>query len=94
MLTSGMWHMCCEYIVIVAFIKISVKWLCLLKLIAWNLIMVFDVPFQIGEARALYSLGNVYHAKGKHFGKSFHHDPGDFPEEVKSSLERAAEFYE
>ena len=50
--------------------------------------------FQIGEARALYNLGNVYHAKGKHFGRNFHQDPGEFPEEVRSALERAIEFYE
>ena len=50
--------------------------------------------FQIGEARALYNLGNVYHAKGKHFGRNFHQDPGEFPVEVRSALERAIEFYE
>lgn len=49
---------------------------------------------KIGEARALYNLGNVYHAKGKHFGRNFHQDPGEFPEEVRSALERAIEFYE
>ncbi|XP_031568358.1 G-protein-signaling modulator 2-like [Actinia tenebrosa] len=49
---------------------------------------------KVGEARALYNLGNIYHAKGKHFGRSFNQDPGDFPEEVRSSLERAVEFYE
>ena len=49
---------------------------------------------QVGEARALYNLGNVYHAKGKHLGRSRHRDPGDFPEEVRLALERAVEFYE
>lgn len=49
---------------------------------------------KIGEARALYNLGNVYHAKGKHFGRNFHQDPGEFPEEVRLALERAIEFYE
>ncbi|KAL9988911.1 hypothetical protein ACROYT_G003404 [Oculina patagonica] len=49
---------------------------------------------KIGEARALYNLGNVYHAKGKHFGRNFHQDPGEFPEEVRTALERAIEFYE
>ena len=53
-----------------------------------------SISLQIGEARALYNLGNVYHAKGKHFGRNFHQDPGEFPEEVRSSLERAIEFYE
>ena len=56
--------------------------------------MAFYFSFQIGEARALYNLGNVYHAKGKHFGRNFHQDPGEFPEEVRSALERAIEFYE
>ncbi|XP_046845717.1 G-protein-signaling modulator 2-like [Xenia sp. Carnegie-2017] len=46
------------------------------------------------EARALYNLGNIYHAKGKHAGRSFHQDPGNFPEEVRVALEKAAEFYE
>ena len=50
--------------------------------------------FQIGEARALYNLGNVYHAKGKHLGRSRHRDPGDFPFEVQQALSRAVEFYE
>ena len=59
-----------------------------------KLIKISDYLLQIGEARALYNLGNVYHAKGKHFGRSFHQDPGEFPEEVQSSLERAVEFYE
>lgn len=49
---------------------------------------------QISEARALYNLGNVYHAKGKHAGRNFHQDPGNFPEEVRQSLEKAVEFYE
>jgi G-protein signaling modulator 2 len=48
----------------------------------------------VGEARALYNLGNVYHAKGKHAGRSAHQDPGEFPPEVKDSLQKAAEYYE
>ena len=50
--------------------------------------------FQIGEARALYNLGNVYHAMGKHAGRTTHQDPGEFPPEVKASLQKAAEYYE
>ena len=50
--------------------------------------------FQVGEARALYNLGNVYHAKGKHAGRSGQQDPGEFPPEVKDSLQKAAEYYE
>lgn len=47
-----------------------------------------------GEARALYNLGNVLHAKGKHDGRNNTHDPGHFPLEVKESLTRAAKYYE
>ena len=53
-----------------------------------------DLYFQIGEARALYNLGNVYHAKGKHTGRSGNQDPGEFPPEVKECLIKAAEYYE
>lgn len=49
---------------------------------------------QVGEGRALYNLGNVYHAKGKHAGRMGHQDPGDFPEDVKECLQKAAEHYE
>lgn len=48
---------------------------------------------QVGEGRALYNLGNVYHAKGKHIGRLGHQDPGEFPEEVKACLEKAVEYY-
>lgn len=48
---------------------------------------------KVGEGRALYNLGNVYHAKGKHIGRFGHQDPGEFPEEVKSCLEKAVEYY-
>lgn len=54
----------------------------------------FCILFQIGEARALYNLGNVYHAKGKHTGRSGNQDPGEFPPEVKDCLVKAAEYYE
>ena len=49
---------------------------------------------QVGEARALYNLGNVYHAKGKHSGRNANQDPGEFPPLVRQSLEKAAEYYE
>uniref|UniRef100_A0A4W3IPK3 G-protein-signaling modulator 2 n=1 Tax=Callorhinchus milii TaxID=7868 RepID=A0A4W3IPK3_CALMI len=48
----------------------------------------------IGEARALYNLGNVHHAKGKNLACAGTQDPGDFPEEVISALQKAAEYYE
>merc|ERR1719410_1888741 len=43
---------------------------------------------------ALYNLGNVFHAKGKHIGRLGHQDPGEFPEEVKALFEKAVEYYE
>ncbi|XP_064416061.1 G-protein-signaling modulator 2 isoform X2 [Latimeria chalumnae] len=49
---------------------------------------------QVGEARALYNLGNVYHAKGKSISCSGAQDPGEFPEEVKTVLQKAADFYD
>ncbi|XP_045672489.1 G-protein-signaling modulator 2 isoform X1 [Phyllostomus hastatus] len=49
---------------------------------------------KVGEARALYNLGNVYHAKGKSFGAPGPQDAGDFPEEVRSALQAAVDFYE
>lgn len=52
------------------------------------------LSLQVGEGRALYNLGNVYHAKGKHAGRSGHQDPGDFPQEVTDCLKQAIQFYE
>ena len=49
---------------------------------------------QIGEARALYNLGNVYHTRGKHMGHNTNQDPGQFPPEVKESLQKAVQYYE
>lgn len=46
---------------------------------------------RLSEGRALYNLGNVYHAKGKHMGQT---DPGDYSDEVKEALMRAVEFYQ
>lgn len=48
----------------------------------------------MGEARALYNLGNVYHAKGKSFSCPGAQDAGDFPEEVRAALQAAVELYE
>lgn len=53
-----------------------------------------ELEDKVGEARALYNLGNVHHAKGKHTGRCGDQDPGEFPPEVKDSLQKAAEFYE
>ncbi|XP_048219112.1 G-protein-signaling modulator 2 isoform X2 [Perognathus longimembris pacificus] len=49
---------------------------------------------KVGEARALYNLGNVYHAKGKSFGYPGPQDVGEFPEEVRTALQAAVDFYE
>ena len=49
--------------------------------------------FQVGQARALYNFGNVYHAKGKSICWSGS-EPGEFPEEVMEALRKAAEYYE
>ncbi|XP_078498024.1 G-protein-signaling modulator 1-like isoform X1 [Lissotriton helveticus] len=49
---------------------------------------------KVGEARALYNTGNVYHAKGKQMSWSLAHIPGDLPEEVTTTLQKATEFYE
>ncbi|XP_074044424.1 G-protein-signaling modulator 2 isoform X2 [Macrotis lagotis] len=53
-----------------------------------------ELDDKVGEARALYNLGNVYHAKGKSVGCPGSHDPGEFPEEVKTALQKAADYYE
>lgn len=48
----------------------------------------------ISEGRALYNLGNVYHAKGKQAGKVGHQDPGEFSEDVRQCLQQAVCYYE
>ncbi|XP_062836867.1 G-protein-signaling modulator 2 isoform X2 [Anolis carolinensis] len=53
-----------------------------------------DLSDKVGEARALYNLGNVYHSKGKSVACAGTHDPGEFPEDVKEALQKAAEYYE
>lgn len=49
---------------------------------------------QVGEARALYNMGNVYHAKGKQLCWHAAQDPGHLPPDVRDALRRASEFYE
>uniref|UniRef100_A0A3Q2CY10 G-protein-signaling modulator 2-like n=1 Tax=Cyprinodon variegatus TaxID=28743 RepID=A0A3Q2CY10_CYPVA len=48
---------------------------------------------KVGQARALYNFGNVYHAKGKSICWSGT-EPGDFPEEARIALRKAAHYYE
>lgn len=54
----------------------------------------FFFCLQLSEGRALYNLGNVYHAKGKHIGRVGQQDPGEFPEDVRSCLQQAVKYYE
>lgn len=49
--------------------------------------------WQVGQARALYNFGNVYHAKGKSACGN-DSEPGNFTEEVTTALKKAAEYYE
>ncbi|KAM6921027.1 G-protein-signaling modulator 2-like [Xenentodon cancila] len=51
---------------------------------------IFD---KVGQARALYNFGNVYHAKGKSICWSGA-EPGEFPEEARVALRKAAQYYE
>lgn len=51
---------------------------------------VFD---KVGQARALYNFGNVYHAKGKSICWSGT-EPGEFPEDARIALRKAAQYYE
>lgn len=47
---------------------------------------------RMSEGRALYNLGNVYHAKGKQMSQK---DPsGDFSAEVKEALNCAVDYYQ
>ncbi|XP_044216916.1 G-protein-signaling modulator 2-like isoform X2 [Thunnus albacares] len=48
---------------------------------------------KVGQARALYNFGNVYHAKGKGICWSGA-EPGEFPEEARTALKNAAQYYE
>ncbi|XP_053247521.1 G-protein-signaling modulator 2 isoform X3 [Podarcis raffonei] len=53
-----------------------------------------ELSDKVGEARALYNLGNVYHSKGKSVACAGTHDPGEFPDDVKAALRKAADYYE
>ncbi|XP_019128448.1 G-protein-signaling modulator 2 isoform X1 [Larimichthys crocea] len=48
---------------------------------------------KVGQARALYNFGNVYHAKGKGICWSGA-EPGEFSEEARIALRKAAQYYE
>uniref|UniRef100_A0A3P8SYX1 G protein signaling modulator 2, like n=1 Tax=Amphiprion percula TaxID=161767 RepID=A0A3P8SYX1_AMPPE len=48
---------------------------------------------KVGQARALYNFGNVYHAKGKSLCWTGA-EPGEFPEEARIALRKAAQYYE
>ncbi|XP_074491099.1 G-protein-signaling modulator 2-like isoform X1 [Sebastes fasciatus] len=48
---------------------------------------------KVGQARALYNFGNVYHANGKSICWTGA-EPGDFPEEARIALRKAAQYYE
>lgn len=50
--------------------------------------------FQVGEARALYNIGNVFHAKGKQQLWGCTQEPGELPLDVRDTLQRATGFYE
>lgn len=50
--------------------------------------------FQVGEARALYNIGNVFHAKGKQQLWGCSQEPGELPLDVRDTLQRATGFYE
>lgn len=56
-----------------------------------HLILARQLGDRLSEGRALYNLGNVYHAKGKHLGGQS--DPGDSSEDVKDALMKAVDYY-
>jgi len=52
---------------------------------------------QVLESRALYNLGNVYQARGKHAastGQPSNHDKASLEDYVRTSLEQATRHYE
>lgn len=59
----------------------------------WSLLLSILCVRQVGQARALYNFGNVYHAKGKSVSCN-DSEPGKFPKEVTAALKKAAEYYE
>lgn len=55
----------------------------------------FDrLTLQIGEGRAYYNLGNVFHSKAKQLARGTRLEPGDYPVEVRVLLHKAVECYE
>ncbi|XP_010886569.1 G-protein-signaling modulator 2 isoform X2 [Esox lucius] len=58
-----------------------------------HLDIAMDLFDKVGQARALYNFGNVYHAKGKSICWSGA-EPGEFPDEVMTALRKAAEYYQ
>ena len=62
-----------------------------------SLSFLFLVFLQVLESRALYNLGNVYHARGKHattHGFPSNHDRFSLEDYVRTSLEEATHHYE
>jgi len=50
---------------------------------------------QAGIARALYNLGNIYHAHGKQISRvGANHEPGKCSPEVVELLQKAVDYYE
>jgi len=53
------------------------------------------VMLQAGIARALYNLGNIYHAHGKELSRvSANHEPGKCSPDVVDLLNKAGHYYE
>ena len=49
---------------------------------------------QVGIARALYNLGNIYHAHGKQLSRvSANHEPGKFSPDALDLLQKAVDYY-
>ena len=56
--------------------------------------MITVCVYQAGIARALYNLGNIYHAHGKQLSRaSASHEPGKFSPEVLDLLQKAVNCY-
>lgn len=80
-------------------VNLQIRWVVLINdklfsyLLTMNLIS-FSSIFKVGEGRALYNLGNVFHSKGKHLGRLGQQDPGEFPDDVRHCLQTAVNYYE
>lgn len=61
--------------------------------VCWCRQCIINLSLQLSEGRALYNLGNVYHAKGKQIGRIGQLDPGEFPEDVRTCLLQAVKYY-